>query len=109
MKIVVGADDSHSSAPAMGEDFADALCKSVWKGIEPLIEGYAHPRERADLEGYLPDVLVQYPDEQGADLMAVGSRGRGHIASLVRENTSHRVINHASCDWLVARDREREE
>ncbi len=145
MKIVVGIDDSPSSAgavrraralveqlngdlhvvfvahvpatvlaamsglPTVGDDFAEAQRTNVWKRIEPFLEGCTRPVVRVDLEGYPPDVLVEYADEQGADLIVVGSRGRGDIASLVLGSTSHRVVNHASCDVLVARQREEEE
>lgn len=98
-----------SGLPTIGDDFAEAQRANVWKGIEPLLEGCTRPVERVDLEGYPPDVLVEYADRQGADLIVVGSRGRGDIASLVLGSTSHRVVNHAACDVLIAREREREE
>jgi nucleotide-binding universal stress UspA family protein len=145
MKIVVGIDDSHLSAvavgraldlaqrfagelhvvfvahvpatvlaamsglPTIGDDFAEAQRANVWKEIGPLLEGATCPVVRVDLEGYPPDVLVEYADEQAADLIVVGSRGRGDLASLVLGSTSHRVVNHASCDVLVARERAGEE
>jgi len=62
-----------------------------------------------DLEGYPPDVIVEYAQEIGADLIVVGSRGRGDLASLVLGSTSHRVVNHAPCDVLVVRGHNEEE
>jgi len=98
-----------SGLPTIGDDFAAAQRADVWQGIEPILDGCTQPVERVDLEGYPPDVLVEYANEQGADLIVVGSRGRGDLASLVLGSTSHRVANHASCDVLVVRDREGEE
>jgi len=98
-----------SGLPTIGDDFAAAQRADVWQGIEPILDGCTQPVERVDLEGYPPDVLVEYANEQGADLIVVGSRGRGDLASLVMGSTSHRVANHASCDVLVVRDREGEE
>lgn len=98
-----------SGLPTIGDDFAAAQRAHVWKGVDPLLEGCALPVKRVDLEGYPPDVLVEYADEQDADLIVVGSRGRGDLASLVLGSTSHRVVNHAPCDVLVARERGREE
>ncbi len=98
-----------SGLPTIGDDFADAQRANVWKGIEPILDGCTQSVERVDLEGYPPDVLVEYADEQRADLIVVGSRGRGDLASLVLGSTSHRVANHASCDVLVVRERGEEE
>ena len=98
-----------SGLPTIGDDFAEAQRANVWKEIEPILEGCERPVERVDLEGYPPDVLVEYADEQAIDLIVVGSRGRGDLASLVLGSTSHRVVNHASCDVLVVRERKEQE
>ena len=42
-------------------------------------------------------------EEIGADLIVIGCRGRGNLASLVLGATSHGVIQHAPCDVLVVR------
>ena len=39
-----------------------------------------------------------------ADLVAVGSRGRGRLAELVLGSVSHRVVLHAPCSALLVRD-----
>lgn len=98
-----------SGLPTVGDDFAETQRKSVWKEVDPLLAGCTRPVTRIDLEGYPPDVLVAYAGETGADLMVVGSRGRGDLASLVLGSTSHRVVHHAPCDVLVARDEDGEE
>jgi nucleotide-binding universal stress UspA family protein len=93
-----------SGLPTVGDDFAAAQRANVWKEIGPLLDGCGADVERVDLEGYPPDVLVEYAEEQSADLIVVGSRGRGDLASLVLGSTSHRVVNHSHCDVLVVRD-----
>jgi len=98
-----------SGLPTIGEDFAEAQRASVWKEIDPLLEGCSQHVERVDLEGYPPDVLVEYAAHQDADVLVVGSRGRGDLASLVLGSTSHRVANHAPCDVLIVRGRDGEE
>jgi len=93
-----------AGVPTIGEDFADVQRAAVWKRIEPIIEGSA--AHRVDLEGYPPDALVAHATSVGADLIVVGSRGRGDIASLLLGSTSHRVVNHAPCDVMVVRGEE---
>ncbi|MBY5161942.1 universal stress protein [Salsipaludibacter albus] len=56
--------------------------------IEPLV-----------VEGSPARVLVDL--SQGADLLVVGSRGRGGFAGLVLGSTSHGVVGHAHCPVLV--------
>lgn len=98
-----------SGLPSIGDDFAEAQRATVWKEAGPVLEGCSQPVTRVDLEGYPPDVLVEYAGEIGADLIVVGSRGRGDLASLVLGSTSHRVVNHAPCDVLVVRGKNEEE
>jgi len=58
---------------------------------------------RVELEGYPADTLVEYASSVGAGIIVVGSRGRGELASLVLGSTSHRVVNQATCDVLIAK------
>lgn len=83
-------------------DFSEAQRTAVWSRIDPIVEG-AERVEKVELEGYPPDTLVAYADSAEADLIVVGSRGRGDLASLVLGSTSHRVVHHAPCDVLIAR------
>lgn len=98
-----------SGLPTIGDDFAEAQRSTVWKEADPVLDGCGQPVTRVDLEGYPPDALVEYAREVDADLIVVGSRGRGDLASLVLGSTSHRVVNHASCDVLVVRGGNEEE
>lgn len=98
-----------SGLPTIGDDFAEAQRTTVWGRAAEILEGCSQPVTTVDLEGYPPDVLVEYAAEIGADLIIVGSRGRGDLASLVLGSTSHRVVNHAACDVLVVREGAEEE
>ncbi len=84
-------------------DFAAAEREAVWTRIDPVLSGASGAVERVDLEGYPPDTLVRYADENGAQMLVVGSRGRGEIAALFLGSTSHRVLHLAHCDVLVVR------
>ncbi len=60
--------------------------------------------KRVDLNGYPADALVEYAGGVGADLIVVGSRGRGELAALLLGSTSHRILHLATCDVLVAKE-----
>ncbi|MDH3730854.1 MAG: universal stress protein [Acidimicrobiia bacterium] len=75
---------------------------AVWDRIGPILEGV--DAERVDLEGYPADAVAKYASEHGADMIVVGSRGRGAVASLVLGSTSHRLIHIAECDLLVVKE-----
>lgn len=93
-----------AGVPTIGEDFADVQRAAVWKRIGPILDDSG--AQRVDLEGYPPDALIAHATSVGADLIVVGSRGRGDIASLLLGSTSHRVVNHSPCDVLVVRGEE---
>ncbi len=75
----------------------------VWEPIEGHLERASVPVTRVDLDGYPPDTLVAYAENVGADLVVVGTRGRGELASIVLGSTSHRAIHLAHCDVLVVK------
>lgn len=81
----------------------EAQRAAVWSVIEPAMESLDVPVRRIDLEGYPPDQLIEYATKAEAELLVVGTRGRGGLASLVLGSTSHRAIHEAPCDVLVVK------
>jgi len=53
--------------------------------------------------GRAADVIVAEAERFGADLLVIGSRGRGGIASMVLGSVSAEVVDRAPCPVLVAR------
>ena len=92
-----------AGAPSAASDFAEAQRRAVWETIQPVLDASDADTRTVDLEGYPADTLVDYAADVGAVLVVVGSRGRGDLAALVLGSTSHRVVNNASCDVLVAK------
>lgn len=85
------------------EAMARSHRQAVWAPLQPVV---SDPRVRVvpvDLEGYPPDTLVSYAEEVGADLLVVGTRGRGELAALILGSTSHRAVHLAKCDVLVVK------
>jgi nucleotide-binding universal stress UspA family protein len=92
-----------AGVPTAATEFIEAQRASVWERVGPLLDSASIPVERIDLQGYPADALVEYATEVEAGLIVVGSRGRGDLASLVLGSTSHRVVNQAPCDVLIAK------
>lgn len=58
--------------------------------------------ERIAAHGPAADTLLRVAE--GADLLVVGSRGRGGFRGLLLGSTSHQVITHAPCPVVVIRE-----
>ncbi len=96
----------YTEAPIAWDEVAEAERVAVWERVADAIAGSAVPIETIDLEGYPPDTLVGYANDIGAELLVVGTRGRGGVASLVLGSTSHRAIHLAESDVLVVKPTE---
>lgn len=81
----------------------DAERSAVWGQLEAAIDAASVPITRIDLDGYPPDTLVAYATETEADLLVLGTRGRGELASLILGSTSNRALHLATCDVLVVK------
>lgn len=87
----------------------EAQRESVWRKLMSIIDDADVEVRLVDLDGYPPDTLVDYANDTEADLLVVGTRGRGELASLVLGSTSHRAIHLARCDVLVVKAPETED
>lgn len=82
---------------------AEAQRKAVWDEVESTLAGLDDRVVRVDLEGYPPDMLINYVESVTADLLVVGSRGRGELAALLLGSTSHRAVHLSPCDVMVVK------
>lgn len=82
---------------------AAAERKAIWDQVVRWTAGMPIETLQVDLEGYPPDTLVDYCDNVTADLLVMGTRGRGDFASFILGSTSHRAVQLAHCDVLIIR------
>ncbi len=94
---------TYTEFPVDITEIIEAERRTVWERLESTLAGAGLTVRRVDLDGYPPDALVEYASQEGADLLVVGTRGRGEIASLILGSTSHRAIQLAQCDVLVVK------
>ena len=82
---------------------AEAEREAIWGEVEPELERAGVRFRRVDLEGHPARSLVAHAAAVGAELLVIGSRGRGDLASLVLGSTSHAALHLAECDVLVVK------
>lgn len=85
------------------EEFERAEHETVWREVAALVDDPPVSVKRVELRGYPASAIVEYARDLEADLIVVGTRGRGGFASLVLGSTSQAVIHDAHCDVLVVK------
>lgn len=85
-----------------GETFAETAERALRGSVDEVLEG------RTDLQvepvaemGYPPKVLVEHAKQ--ADLLVVGSRGRGGLSGTLLGSVSLHCVSHAACPVVVVR------
>lgn len=86
------------------EQMRAAESEAVWAAADPMIdEATDLAISKSDLTGGAARMIVHRATETETDLIVVGNRGRGDLASLVLGSTSHGVIHTAKCDVFIVR------
>lgn len=91
---VLPADETTDDANAAVAACVDVLTRA---GVK------AHGEVRNTIFGYAAREIVNDAREIGADVIVMGSRGRGDIAGLLLGSTAHKVIHHSDRPVLVVR------
>ena len=88
--------------PSESESEAEA---AVTSAVESLNAAgvRAHGEVRDTVFGHAAREIIEDARERGADVIVMGSRGRGDLAGLVLGSTAHKVIHLADRPVLVVR------
>jgi nucleotide-binding universal stress UspA family protein len=98
--VPVGAYAGGMIAPAIdADDFASPLRTAAQRQIDEILERVDVPTELVLREGNAAATLLD--EAQRAEMVVVGSRGRGGFTGLLLGSVSHQVASHASCPVLV--------
>lgn len=96
--IGAGGSERESEAQSASRHLREALSRA-----ESLLERPGITVESLLLRGRAATAIVDEAVVFGADLVVLGNRGRGAIASMVLGSTAAEVVDHAPCPVLVAR------
>lgn len=89
------SDRARSAILDEGRDELDATVTAI--GADPAIV------ERKLVEGASGQMIVHVAEEVGADVVVVGSHGRGWFKRVVIGSVSEYVVHHSRCPVLVVR------
>lgn len=56
------------------------------------------------LHGHIGETLVKYANDNGIDLIVMGSHGRSAVGRLLLGSVSNYVVKHARCPVLIVRE-----
>ena len=83
-----------------GEQVMNHAVEELWKvDLAPIVEV---------LEGPPADAILRVADVRQPDLIVMGSRGHGELASLLLGSVSHRVLAHTHVPVMIVKAEEEE-
>jgi nucleotide-binding universal stress UspA family protein len=98
--VVVGEPSREHDLEAVGRTLSVAASEALGRSLEGVdLEGVDLRPE--SVEGSPAEVLLEAAE--GADVLVVGSRGRGGFRGLVLGSVSQKIAHHAPCPVVIVR------
>jgi len=98
--------DVMAFAPMPMLELSDYAERELRAELETFVKPLRAPERTVELAlpfGRAADVIVAEAEESHADLIVIGSRGRGGVAAMILGSVSAEVIDRSPCPVLVAR------
>ncbi len=92
--------------PVDVESIKDAQAEATWEMVEEVLATHPYPVHKHTVHGYPPDALLDAEKDLHPDLIVLGSRGRGELASFLLGSTGHRVLQYAKANVLIVKHQE---
>ena len=103
----IGATGLEGALPAVGGEL-DQLRRAAAADLDAIVAEAAAGADSVEIEKRIDEgaaAAVLIDESRHADLLVVGSRGRGGFASLLLGSVSQQCAHHAACPVVIVRDR----
>ncbi len=75
---------------------------AIEQSVRPVFEATGVPFQLIQESGHPTSVILRVAEQKGADLIVLGSRGKGGFENLLLGSVSDSVLHHAKCPVLIA-------
>jgi len=92
---------------AIGPDLAENLANDARKGLERLrddLQETVVPVQVASVAGSPAEVIVEWAQTHGVDLIVMGTHGRTGLSHLLAGSVAERVVRLARCPVVTVRE-----
>jgi nucleotide-binding universal stress UspA family protein len=96
-----------SEGVAIGPDLAENLANDARKGLERIREELQEsvvPVSVASVAGSPAEVIVEWAQTHGVDLIVMGTHGRSGLKHLLAGSVAERVVRAAHCPVVTVRE-----